>query len=44
MDTFYQVLGFEAAFCIGIMVLTAFFTPLGYFNLNSGVGNRGSHG
>ena len=30
MDTFYQVLGFVAALCIGIMVLTAFFTAVGY--------------
>ena len=31
MDTFYQVFGFVAAICIGIIVLTAFFTIVGYF-------------
>src|SRR5260221_3634595 len=31
MDTFYQVFGFVAAICIGIIVLTAFFTAVGYF-------------
>jgi hypothetical protein len=31
MDTFYQVFGFVAAVCIGIIVLTAFFTVVGYF-------------
>ncbi|MBC8094275.1 MAG: hypothetical protein H7Y43_00550 [Akkermansiaceae bacterium] len=31
MDTFYQVFGFVAAICIGIIVLTAFFTAIGYF-------------
>ena len=30
MDTFYQVVGFVAAICIGIIVLTAFFTAVGY--------------
>ncbi len=30
MDTFNQVFGFVAAICIGIIVLTAFFTGLGY--------------
>ena len=30
MDTFYQVFGFIAAICIGIMVLTVFFTGLSY--------------
>jgi hypothetical protein len=31
MDTFYQVFGFVAAICVGIIVLTAFFTAVGYF-------------
>jgi hypothetical protein len=31
MDTFYQVFGFVAAICIGIIVLSAFFTAVGYF-------------
>jgi hypothetical protein len=31
MDTFYQVFGFVAAICIGIIVLAAFFTVVGYF-------------
>jgi hypothetical protein len=31
MDTFYQVFGFVAAICIGIIVLAAFFTCVGYF-------------
>lgn len=30
METFYQVFGFVAAICIGIMVLTVFFTTVGY--------------
>ena len=31
MDTFYQVFGFVAAICIGIIVLSAFFAAVGYF-------------
>jgi len=31
MDTFNQVFGFVAAICIGIMMLTLFFTGIGYF-------------
>lgn len=31
METFGQVFGFVIAICIGIMVLTAFFTGIGYF-------------
>ena len=31
METFYQVFGFVAAICIGIIVLTVFFTVVGYF-------------
>jgi hypothetical protein len=31
MDTFYQVFGFVAAICIGIMMLVTFFTVVGYF-------------
>ena len=31
MDTFYQVFGFVAAICIGIIVLSAFFTAVGHF-------------
>jgi hypothetical protein len=31
VDTFYQVFGFVAAICIGIIVLSAFFTGIGYF-------------
>ena len=31
MDTFYQVFGFVAAICIGIIVLTGFFTAVGHF-------------
>ena len=31
MDTFYQIFGFVAAICIGIIVLAAFFTAVGYF-------------
>ncbi len=31
MDTFYQVFGFVAALCVGIIVLTVFFTAVGYF-------------
>ena len=31
MDTFYEVFGFVAAICIGIIVLTTFFTIVGYF-------------
>jgi len=31
MDTFYQVFGFVAAISIGIIVLAAFFTAVGYF-------------
>ena len=31
MDTFYQVFGFVAALCAGIIILTVFFTAVGYF-------------
>jgi hypothetical protein len=31
METFNQVFGFVAAICIGIIVLTAFFTAVGHF-------------
>ena len=31
MDTFYQVFGFVAALCIGVIILTVFFTGVGYF-------------
>ena len=31
MDTFYQVFGFVAAVSLGIIILTAFFTVIGYF-------------
>ena len=31
METFNQVLGLVAAICIGIIVLTVFFTGIGYF-------------
>jgi len=31
MDSFYQTLGFVAAICAGIIVLTVFFTIIGYF-------------
>jgi hypothetical protein len=31
MDTFYQVFGFVAALCAGIVILTFFFTALSYF-------------
>jgi len=31
METFYQVFGFVAAICIGIIVLSVFFTGVGYF-------------
>lgn len=31
MDTFYQVFGFVAAFCAGIIILAVFFTALSYF-------------
>lgn len=31
MDTFFQVLGFVAAICIGIIGLAAFFGVVGYF-------------
>ncbi len=31
MDTFYQVFGFVAAICIGVIVLTAFFNAGSYF-------------
>jgi len=31
MDTFYQVFGFVAAVSLGIIILTAFFTIIGYF-------------
>ena len=30
MNTFYEVLGFVAAMCLGVMVLTLFFTGLGF--------------
>ena len=31
MDTFYQVFGFVAALCAGIIILTGFFTAVSYF-------------
>src|SRR2546426_10547803 len=31
MDTFYQVFGFVAALCAGIIILTVFFTAVSYF-------------
>lgn len=31
MDTFYQVFGFVAALCLGIIILSVFFTAVGYF-------------
>jgi hypothetical protein len=31
MDTFYQVFGFVAALCVGIIILTVFFTAVGHF-------------
>jgi hypothetical protein len=31
MDTFYQVFGFVAAVSLGIIILTGFFTIVGYF-------------
>ena len=31
MDTFYQVFGFVAALCAGIIILAVFFTGLSYF-------------
>jgi hypothetical protein len=31
MDIFYQVFGFVAAVSLGIMILTVFFTIIGYF-------------
>ena len=31
MDTFYQVFGFVAALSLGIIILTGFFTIVGYF-------------
>jgi hypothetical protein len=31
MDTFHQVFGFVAAVSLGIIILTAFFTIIGYF-------------
>jgi len=31
METFYQVFGFVAALCAGIIILALFFTGLGYF-------------
>ena len=31
MDTFYQVFGFVAAICIGIIALASFFGIVGYF-------------
>jgi hypothetical protein len=31
MDTFYQVFGFVAALSLGIIILTVFFTVVGYF-------------
>jgi hypothetical protein len=31
MDTFYQVFGFVAALCAGIIILAVFFTAVGYF-------------
>lgn len=31
IDIFYQVFGFVAAICIGIIALTTFFTTVGYF-------------
>lgn len=31
MDTFYQVFGFVAALSAGIIILTVFFTAVGYF-------------
>ena len=31
MDTFYQVFGFVAAICLGIIVLATFFGIVGYF-------------
>ncbi|MFT4589775.1 MAG: hypothetical protein ACI8QF_003896 [Limisphaerales bacterium] len=32
MDTFYNVFGFVAAICAGIVILALFFTALGLFN------------
>lgn len=31
MDVFYQVFGFVAAVCLGIMILTGFFTAISFF-------------
>jgi hypothetical protein len=31
MDTFYQIFGFVAALCAGIIILAVFFTALSYF-------------
>ncbi len=31
MDLFYQTLGFVVAICAGIIILTLFFTAVGYF-------------
>lgn len=31
MDLFYQTFGFVAAICAGIIILTLFFTAIGYF-------------
>ena len=31
MDTSYQVFGFVAAVCVGVIILTLFFTAIGWF-------------